>query len=289
MDRQQIRERLEACRPGTDDRNSPEMAEAVRALAEDAQLRATFDWIERQDQRLVEAFSQVEVPPGLQDRLLARLAEAAEKTEAVEKTEIETSEVEKTENRADAADGLPTSVSPSPRGEELGLDRAGAKRRWTRATATSRRWWLGIAATAAALLVLVGWFSIRPPAPTVERLAALSLEWTETMDEREGDWQAFRESEFPGLPWRPLRWKAISAHLDAEVVAFDFGESRGRKLVLYQVRTRHTLPLPRIPYESLSVTGAWLSGAWQEGEHVYVAVTTDVQLLDGLRRAYLPT
>jgi hypothetical protein len=285
MDRQQIRERLEACRPGSDDRNAPEMGEAVRALAEDARLRTTFDWIERQDQRLVERMPQVEVPSGLQDRLLARLAEAAA---ASEKTPAPAGQSPQGQSPQGQSPQGQSPQGQSPQGEERGAERLAAERR-TRVTTVHRRWWMGIVATAAALLVMAGWVYFRPPAPTVERLAMLSLEWTETMSDRESDWQAFRESEFPGLPWRPLRWQPISAHLDAEVVAFDFGESRGRKLVLYQIRTRHSLPLPRIPYESLSVTGAWLSGAWQEGDHVYIAVTTDARLLDGLRRAYLPT
>jgi hypothetical protein len=254
------RELLESCRPGRNDLAEPEMADAVRALAEDPQLRAAFDRLQRQDLLLSRAFQQVEVPDGLEQRLLARLVEM---------------------QPAPAEIGLPSQSGSS--GSESAPPKSSPR-------SARRKWLVASLAMAGSLLLLFGWFSQRPITPTIDVLASRSLQWTVDLQSLPAEsWQEFHESEFPQLRWRPRRWQALPTKLDAEVVVFDFGSTRDRQLLLYQFKTRHTLPLPKIPYQSLTVTGAWQSGAWQEGEHVYVAVTSDPRLLESLRRAYSAT
>ena len=266
MDRQPICELLENCRPGSGDLAEPEMAEAARALAEDPQLRAIFERMQRQDRLLAEAFQQVDVPDDLEQRLLDKLA-----------------------GLQPASPTMGSSLRPdrsitSPFTSTSTADSTSRKRR------SRRNWLVASLAIAGSFLLLLGWFSQRPVSPTIDLLATLTLQWTETLQDSPAEsWQAFRESEFPQLRWRPQRWRKLPTQLDAEVVVFDFGSTRDQNLVLYQIKTRHTLALPSIPYQSLSITGAWQSGAWQEGGHIYVAVTSDPRLLESLRRAYSAT
>jgi hypothetical protein len=251
MERQRIREMLESCRPESDDILDPEMADAARALEGDLRLRDVFARQQRQDRQLRDAFLQVEVPADLEQRLLAALASAGGSEPA-----------------------------------------AVVERRPGRSEPLRRRWLVAALTTTASLLVLAGWWATRPAVPTLALLEQFTLEWTEALERGDGtgeDWRPFREEEFPHLRWRPLRWQPVRTRLDAEVVVFDFRAPRGARLRLFQLTTRHTLPLPKIPYQSLTVTGTWQSGAWQEGRHVFVAVTDRPQLLDALRRGYSPT
>jgi hypothetical protein len=308
MDRKRLRDMLESCRPDFDDLSEPEMADAARALQDDPGLRAAFERQKRQDRRLLETFSQVDVPADLQQRILSRLAEAASRqttlhvpesrfADASSKSASEASaEVDASFLMSDSApaEGQATlAAQKSSDPENAAGESAANGGRSPNGVSGSRRLWLWSSlATAATILIVLGWLSQRPTAPSIELLAQATLEWTEAIERGEvevGDWQEFRESDFPDLRWRAGQWQRLPTKLDAEVVVFDFGSIRGSRLLLYQVTTRHRLPLPKIPYEALSVTGGWQSGAWQEGEHIFIAVTTDPQILDSFRGAYSPT
>ena len=83
-------EQIDACRMGSVDRCPPgsvggrllgsddieqrEFAGLAKALASDAELRATYDAVQRLDGRIVAALDDLPVPGDLKSRILARLA-----------------------------------------------------------------------------------------------------------------------------------------------------------------------------------------------------------------------
>jgi hypothetical protein len=73
MDPRELHERLDACRPGSDDLAQPELA-AVRAeLQRDAGLRRRANKSEQFDRAVAASMQDVTVPLGLKERLLASL------------------------------------------------------------------------------------------------------------------------------------------------------------------------------------------------------------------------
>lgn len=68
---------VEACRPGSDDLESPEMEPVRAAVASDATVAQQFEAIQRFDAKLGDVMRQGDVPRGLEDRVLQALAAAS--------------------------------------------------------------------------------------------------------------------------------------------------------------------------------------------------------------------
>ncbi len=77
MDRERLREMIDACRPESADLALPELAEARAELERDAVLRRQARRAEQFDRTVAAAMQDVAVPAGLQDRLMAALAAGA--------------------------------------------------------------------------------------------------------------------------------------------------------------------------------------------------------------------
>lgn len=77
MDRERLREMIDACRPESADLALPELAEARAELERDAVLRRQARRAEQFDRTVAAAMQDVAVPSGLQDRLMAALAAGA--------------------------------------------------------------------------------------------------------------------------------------------------------------------------------------------------------------------
>jgi hypothetical protein len=75
------REQLDACRPGSNDLDLPELAALRQRLARDAKLAEQFEHIVQFDLRIAAALRDVPVPSDLGERILARLPLLAEATE----------------------------------------------------------------------------------------------------------------------------------------------------------------------------------------------------------------
>ena len=71
-----IVEAIDACRPGSNDLDAPEMNDLARRLKEDRRIAAAFESLQRWDVRVGNAVGDVPVPEGLQARILARLMSA---------------------------------------------------------------------------------------------------------------------------------------------------------------------------------------------------------------------
>lgn len=76
VDKPTLREQLDAVRPDSDDLAADELQEAARAIATSDQWRQTFARQQRFDRQLAGAMQAVEVPEGLQARLMTALADA---------------------------------------------------------------------------------------------------------------------------------------------------------------------------------------------------------------------
>src|SRR5690349_13499570 len=73
----QLREQIDACRPGSRDLAAPELAELSRALELDADVAAEFARSQTFDGAVTRALVDVPVPERLVDRLLAAVADAS--------------------------------------------------------------------------------------------------------------------------------------------------------------------------------------------------------------------
>lgn len=76
VDKPTLREQLDAVRPDSDDLAAGELQEAARAIATSDQWRQTFFRQQMFDRQLAGAMQAVEVPEGLQARLMTALADA---------------------------------------------------------------------------------------------------------------------------------------------------------------------------------------------------------------------
>ena len=74
MDEPRIHEAIDACRPGGDDLQLPELQPLAARIQEDAELRERFEQLQALDRAIGREFCDVEVPDGLEERLLAKLA-----------------------------------------------------------------------------------------------------------------------------------------------------------------------------------------------------------------------
>ena len=85
-DNTNVFEGIDACRPGSDDIHLPELSHVAEAIAADEELKDSYSSVQRSDSAMAEAFHDVGTPPGLQDRLLAALAEEKPEAKSSEKS-----------------------------------------------------------------------------------------------------------------------------------------------------------------------------------------------------------
>src|SRR5262245_49923672 len=76
-DWQRIREQVDACRPDSQDLNDPELRDAADAIECDERARRLFESSQRLDSKVRRAMRDVEVPNGLEQRLLAQFTPVA--------------------------------------------------------------------------------------------------------------------------------------------------------------------------------------------------------------------
>src|SRR5688500_322319 len=80
MDDRELLQRLDACRPGSDDFRDAGLAPLADELAAQPASRALRARVEHLDRAIGVALDDVPLPAGLQERLLARLAAAQDST-----------------------------------------------------------------------------------------------------------------------------------------------------------------------------------------------------------------
>jgi len=251
------RREIDACRPGSNDLDLPELAELARAVADDPRVAKALEASHASDIALCDGLQDVPVPSGLADRMLAAV-EAATKAAQLAASEAD----------GDATVALPPAAAESPA-----------------APSRSRRAWLiavpALAASLALGLAVVFWQQSEPRRVSQAELASLVETWYQQAQQRQG-WTTSIDrataEQFPVdssvLLARPVAQRTISAASAGEAVAYELRRA-DRKAVLLVVRTRDhydVAPLPSTNRPLGMVTGNKKVAAWQSGSLLYVLV-----------------
>jgi hypothetical protein len=240
MDRDRLREQMEASRAGEVDLGLSEVeALELRAmLADDPQLAAELDRMHAWDAAVETAFAEpVKIPDGLAQRL--KVAAAAE-----------LEQLKPTPNSA-----APVSIALLP-----------------------HRHWLRLALTTAALLLVgVGLWSAWPHPQHIAE-AKLIEAMQQLPEEPEVAWQASLD-ELPAgvVPVdirrnRVQRWGLLATDFDREAVVLDLvkpGMPAARVIAVHAPGAVTDLPLSP-SYQPVASTGGVSLGAWQSEPYVYV-------------------
>ncbi len=256
----QILEALEACTRQKDDLSDPAMERLLTALAASPELDDLYERLQRLDAALAAAFRDVPVPPGLQQRILARLAQTLPVA-------------------SQAADSLtehhPTPPLRPPAGNiasPLASSANPHRRRWMT--------WLAAAVGIAASLLLAVWLGWGP-APLgddVDWNAAILRFGADLQNGQFGSGQpadtaprrfplSLAVVPYPGITWRP-----VHDFLGRSAVAYDLQDAWGLRATLYVVHAAANLPEAPDLYQPILATGHCAVLAWQEGNLVYVLV-----------------
>jgi hypothetical protein len=249
-------QRIDACRPGSDDLHDAGLAPLADELAESAPARALYNRVQGMDQAIGEAVQDVPLPAGLNERLLARLA--AEQGESA---------IEQEPPPPAVAAGL-----PSPATEPV------SRRRWL-------RWSVSVAA-AASIAGIAGFYYLHTRGTLIaekiddESIAYYDQEEPQPAYALETAPAGYPLSRFvyrlPGTRWRPVTG---FLHRNLNGVAYDL-MFRGASATLYVVPTS-VASLPSQPPLRLGMsTGNRAAAAWQEGSLLYVLV------VEGSERTY---
>jgi hypothetical protein len=241
---------IESCRPASDDLFTPELSDVAEHIAVDPGCDRYYERLQNLDLKISAAFHDVEIPPGLEQRVLAKV-ELARLEDALFGYEDET--------LATAASTL-----PCPRKEPRN---------------TRRRFLLssGVLAAAISIFFVIFW-NLRP-----------STDWTrQTAEERA--MQFFNaENVAPGqllaktpcpaeFPlsnqirrFRDTSWRPVENFLGKTGIAFDLPSANGERATLYAIE--QTIPdLGPMPLDNPSNTGGCCVAAWQENGLTYILV-----------------
>ncbi len=258
MTDQEIQQAIDACRPGSDDLQLPEMAALAEAIRRDPEVRRRYECSQKFDALVREPFRDLPVPDGLADRVLAAIAPSWDRT-TVESQE-------------------PVALPPSEHHVRISAEEAGRQPRQKR-----RRIWTVMAGslTAAAALVgfvlLVPYFTGHEPLPD-DRLPGEVMEWWDAVVR-----QGWNEDLPTAQVLRPLdravradpqRWCSIATAYDSQTVVYDVAPRGAEMALVFCMRCRgRSSTLPEMPpWNAFSATGGLTLAVWRRGDMVYVLV-----------------
>ena len=248
---------MEACRPGSDDLSDLGLAFLADQLASDPGLQRQYRRLQRLDQSLADAYQDVPVPEGLEDRILGQLAEARPETSLPVTASIE-----------------PAPVTPAA--APLGVGRR-VSRPWLSA---------GVSLVAAAcVLVLVAIQAVEDKPFDGLDLAPLAID--SRAADAVGTGQSIAEAPPPaGYPLSEdvrqasqIQWRWVRDFVGHKAIAYDILSPNGTAATLYVIRGMAT-GLPAAPSPQPFVTQGVSASAWQADHLVYVLV------VEGDERAY---
>lgn len=154
----------------------------------------------------------------------------------------------------------------------------------------SRRQWIAIAASLAAVVlaaVVVQFWPRSPEIVTQAQLASDAQLWFDQSVANRGKWLDSWKSATVSFPAQaitasPRGWQPLPANREPGLVAFNLTPpGSGGNAVLFAVQTRRKYSVGSLPYTKLTATGGLAMGAWQVGDVLYVLV---VDTLHGNQR-----
>jgi len=299
----------------------PDLQDANSAVAH---VRQTGEQLEPGEAWIRHAFFDLPpVPDGLIDRICAAVQRAdAESTlrdeylaegtddltdDVTEGTVEQLSEVVATEFETVAVEGL---ASPPPVKEPLLTESVGSLANVepplavnSEVVSARRTWWanaggrllrrdalLALTAVAVVMLLIVWWVVPRAAPLTEPALVNVVLpevqRWSEGHSPEQG-WKTYQPEQFPEVRWQWQRWGYVRTPWDAHAVVLH-NRIGAADVYLFMMRTDNSLGLPPFPYHPLPSTGLWSVGAWYESGRLFVAVSNDARILQGMKAAYRP-
>lgn len=254
-----IQQAIDACRPGRDDLQSPEMDFLAEAVRSDPEVRRQYERSQQFDAAVSWAFRDVPVPADLGERLLAVVGVPPEPSPTA-----------------------PLELSSPPSSARDARQDLKPDRRWPRGI--RRRTWAVLAGSLAAAAALVGFLIVAQPFGAAEPVADERLPgeiqvWTDAVV-RQGwndNLQAAELGEHPLDPavrGMPRRWCQIATDYDARTMVYDLTPPGSDPAVVFCMRsTTRTSALPNSPpWNAFSATGGLTLGVWRRGNMVYVLV-----------------
>jgi hypothetical protein len=239
MTAKQLREQIDACRPGCDDIEQEEFRELATALPRDAELRKVFGRSQQLDGSIRDSFQSVVPPEGLQDRIL------------------------------DAIENEPSSKKVNV---EL---RAKHSQRFSRRSLVT---WSSLATILAITAMVVLWMSEVPSPMLVadHQLANRVDQWNAELDE--AAWQATANIPVESFPiWRNFavrgiaRWQWVSKE---KIACYDFA-TNGEQVRLFVMHASAAASFPSTPPVGYPSSKGWHVGAWQANGQVYFLAVYD--------------
>lgn len=242
----QLREQIDACRPGSEDLALPELAKLAQAVELDQSVAAELGRSQAFDRAVMAAMHDVSIPSGLAERLLA----------------------------VSAATDPPASVSLPPRTESR-ADEMPINRDWR----MNRRLVIGGSIALLALLAVstsLLW-QARRPVVQLSQLQVAVEQWLSTLGgEQSNRWLALQGgqplADFPldvAISVRPNRWQNLPQSADATghatAAAYDLAVPGQPPAVLFVVRSSARYLVPPIPTTSmrLNLSRGLTATAWQ--------------------------
>ncbi len=287
-------EQLEACRPGSDDLQSADMAELARRVAEDPEVREAYRRAQQWDAAVGEAIERVNVPGDLAERLMKALDGAAAKSPidsdaaTVDPAALGTAAMiaavgpdsphsgAALDERTDTDEQATVALSDGGATGEHRTSRAGARTGW------SRRRWLTAGLTVAAAVVVGAFVSQQFGRGEQTALETLADGW---MAELQPTWldvaKAPPRFEIPdSVTGEAIGWQRIGKIGGVRGVAYKLSHAAAGTARLFVVPlARGGLPTSP-PTGPQSATGGKSIGYWKTNGLVYVLV------VDGDDRSY---
>ncbi len=262
---------LDACRPCSDDLQSPELLEAAEAVSSDAHTRMIYQRIQSFDARIVRVMHDLPVPAGLAERLIAAMPISAVPVSAGPVCVGPTAAVDIAVAAASASESSGCLVAPASGLSPAASGLSPAARGWH-----PLRW-----ALAASLLVAVCgigyWAHLNGRAAIIDegQLASQAAEWHLQVMARDawtGDLdlaQKFPPSKQVVSPVRLTDATQLTGHAAA---VYDLSRPGSPRATLFVMRTSAVNLAIGPPGDPLSETANLSVGCWQSKGLVYVLV-----------------
>lgn len=257
-DRQNVRELMDACRAHSDDLQLPELSALADAVRSDPTLDSQLKKGHRIDELIGQALREAGVPDGLEERLLAALANGEPRSEMLDPAlDAELAEIGECAEIAERAEigGADTSVRavvPTPRSS-----------RW--------RYWSLISVAAAITLLAICWsqFSQEPTFASQDDVASHTAEWLAGLSETKWSRDASPASHpLPGrLAVNTFSWQIVPVKGSSlSVVCYDVSATPSEKQYFFVCNNAHAATLPKSPPHDPALISTlpdpWSVGGW---------------------------